>query len=156
MTDYTARVLWEREPDAQGRRYSRAHTWTFDGGTSVPASASPHIVPLPYSSAEAVDPEEALVASLSSCHMLFFLQYAHDAGHTVERYEDNAVGQMGTRDDGRMAMTCVCLVPQVSYGVGPGPDATQERALHERAHHSCFIANSVNFPVHTRVGAEAD
>ncbi len=151
MSEYSAQVLWERGADAQGRRYSRAHNWLFDGGISVPASASPHIVPLPYSSAEAVDPEEALVAALSSCHMLFFLQYAHDCGHTVLRYEDNAVGEMGKREDGRVAMTRVSLSPQVSYAPGDGPNPADEQALHERAHHSCFIANSVKTEVVTEL-----
>ena len=112
----------------------------------VSASSSPHVVPLPFSDAAGVDPEEAFVASLSSCHMLFFLDFARRAGHVVEGYEDVAEGVMAKRDDGRMAMTVVTLRPKISWG-GDAPDADALAALHHQAHEACFIANSVTSEV---------
>ena len=148
MSTYTATIRWTlAASDEFGKgRYARAHSWTFDGGAVVPASSSPQVVPLPFSDAAGVDPEEAFVASLSSCHMLFFLDFARRAGLVVEGYEDVAEGVMAKRDDGRMAMTLVTLRPRVTWG-GEAPDAGALAALHHKAHEACFIANSVTCEV---------
>ena len=148
MSNYSATVRWVRpqSDDFPKGRYSRAHSWSFDGGAVVPASSSPHVVPLPYSDLAGVDPEEAFVASLSSCHMLFFLDFARRAGLVVEGYEDVAEGVMAKRDDGRMAMTLVTLRPKVEWA-GEAPDADAVAALHHKAHEACFIANSVTCEV---------
>ena len=147
MTDYTATVSWELDGTPfTDNRYSRAHRWAFDGGVEVPASSSPHVVPVPYSQADAVDPEEAFVASLSSCHMLWFLHLAARRGVVVERYHDRAVGVMGRDEAGRQSMTVVTLRPEVTYGE-PAPAPEEERAMHHEAHERCFIANSVRTEV---------
>jgi organic hydroperoxide reductase OsmC/OhrA len=148
MSTYTATIRWVREDEddfAKGR-YSRAHQWSFDGGTVVPASSSPHVVPLPLSDPEAVDPEEAFIASLASCHMLFFLDFARRGGFVVDFYVDEAEGVLGKRADGRMAMTKVTLRPNVRW-IGNEPDKAQLDDLHHRAHEACFIANSVTTEV---------
>src|SRR5688572_26763269 len=108
MSEYTATVIWQRG-DARfvDNRYSRAHEWRFDGGAIVPGSSSPHSVPVPLSDPRGVDPEEAFVASLSSCHMLWFLSIAAKRGFVVESYEDNAVGHLEKNESGRLAMTRV-------------------------------------------------
>lgn len=149
MSRFGATVVWHRQESEKftDRRYSRGHVWQFDGGVEVPASSSPHVVPTPYSLAENVDPEEAFVASLSSCHMLFFLHFASDAGLIVDHYADAATGIMETVD-GKTRITKVTLRPKVTYG-GPGPDIDQEDALHHRAHGACFLANSVTSDVVT-------
>ena len=142
--EYTATVSWRREGDedfAKGR-YSRGHVWRFDGGVEVPASASPSVVPAPWSREDAVDPEEALIASLSSCHMLFFLDFARRAGLHVESYEDAAIGTMERIAPGRMAMTRVALRPRIAWA-GDAPDQAALDDLHHKAHEACFIANSV-------------
>ena len=148
MSTYTAAIRWSREAadDFAKGQYSRAHSWSFDGGTVVPASSSPHVVPLPFSDPAGVDPEEAFVASLSSCHMLFFLDFARRAGLVVEGYEDVAEGVLAKRDDGRMAMTLVTLRPRIEWG-GAAPDADALAELHHKAHEACFIANSVTCEV---------
>ncbi|WP_339490717.1 OsmC family protein [Pseudomonas sp. EL_65y_Pfl2_R95] len=144
MSHYTAKVMWQRGTQSfLNNRYSRAHNWLFDGGTQVPASSSPQVVPLPYSDPAAVDPEEAFVASLSSCHMLWFLGIAAKQGFAVDEYEDNAVGVMTNNAQGRMAMTQVTLYPRVTFSVGHCPTNEQLKALHHSAHDQCFIANSV-------------
>jgi len=148
VSTYTATIRWTRQGDgdfAKGQ-YSRAHTWEFDGGMTVPASASPHIVPQPWSDLNAVDPEEAFVASLSSCHMLFFLDFARRAGFTIDDYVDEAEGVLEKRDDGKMAMTRVTLRPRVTWG-GEAPDEATLADLHTQAHEACFIANSVTTEV---------
>ena len=144
MSKYTATVLWVRPADApfKDNRYSRAHEWRFDGGAVVPASSSPSVVRVPLSNAAAVDPEEALVASLSSCHMLFFLSFAASAGFVIDRYEDEAVGELGKNAGGKMAMLKVSLRPKIAWN-GPAPSAEQLDQLHHRAHDACYIANSV-------------
>ena len=115
MSSYTAIVTWERDGAAFiDNRYSRAHRWTFDGGVTVPASSSPHVVALPMSRADAVDPEEAFVASLSSCHMLTFLWIAGRRGFVVDSYRDEAVGVLGKDAGGKLAMTSVTLHPEVA------------------------------------------
>ena len=142
MGKHTAIVRWSRgDGDFAANKHSRAHEWEFDGGLKVPASASPDIVPLPYSVAENVDPEEAFVASISSCHMLFYLHKSRDAGFVVNSYEDEAVGVLEKNASGRLAITRVTLNPVVSYE-GQVPSADQIEALHHEAHELCFIANS--------------
>src|SRR5689334_23902252 len=124
MSTYTATVRWHSKESREGfakGQYSRAHEWAFDGGTVVPASASPHIVPAPWSDPAGVDPEEAFVASLASCHMLFFVDLARRAGFVVDSYVDEAEGTLDKRADGRMAMTRVTLHPRVTWG-GDAPD----------------------------------
>lgn len=142
MGQFTATVAWQRKGAAfTDNRYSRGHDWHFDGGLTVPASSSPDVVPLPYSVAANVDPEEAFVAALSSCHMLFFLGYAAQKGFVVDSYHDEAVGILG-KEDGRTLITHVELRPRVVYGeTAPTPE--EEAALHHRSHEHCFIANSV-------------
>lgn len=133
--------------------YSRGHQWEFDGGAIVPASASPDIVPLPMSIAENVDPEEAFIASISSCHMLFFLSIAARRGFLIDDYVDEAIGVMGKRNDGRTAVTNVTLRPRATYSGEKIPDANQIAKMHRRAHELCFIANSVNTLIETEVQA---
>ena len=148
MADHTCIVTWERgAADFIDRRYSRAHTWTFDGGAVVRGSSSPHVVPPPGSDPAGVDPEEAFVASLSSCHMLWFLDLAARRGYRIDRYIDNAVGTMGRNAAGKLAMTRVVLRPAVTVGLGPQPDVQALTTLHHEAHDQCFIANSVTTDV---------
>ena len=152
MPVYTATVRWQR--DAQkfsDGRYSRGHVWEFDGGASVAASASPHIVPLPWSVEENVDPEEAFVASVSSCHMLFFLSFAQKAGFVIDSYRDDAEGIMEPDELGCVAITKISLKPSVRYA-GPAPDGEAEAALHHDSHEACFIANSIKTRVETVLG----
>jgi organic hydroperoxide reductase OsmC/OhrA len=149
MAEYQATIEWERNGAAfVDLRYSRAHHWDFDGGIRVPASSSPHVVPLPYSVADAVDPEEALVAALSSCHMLSFLSIVAKRGYVVDRYRDTAVGVMGRNDEGKLAILDVTLRPVVTFGGSQQPDDAQLMELHHQAHSVCFIANSVKTRVH--------
>lgn len=147
--EYTATVAWRRASDAKftDNRYSRAHEWTFDGGAVVPASSSPAVVPVPLSSAAAVDPEEAFVAALSACHMLFFLFHAAKKGFVIDRYEDAAIGTMGKNAEGRTAMLKVALRPRVTWGGEQRPAAADIEAMHHRSHEDCFIANSVKCEV---------
>ncbi len=141
---HTALIHWDvGGADFQGKRYSRAHTWTFDGGVVVPASSSPHVVPLPMSDAAAVDPEEAFVASLSSCHMLWFLDIASRAGYAVDSYEDAASGRMGRNAAGKRVVDVVTLRPRARFAGARAPDAATLAALHHQAHEECFLANSV-------------
>lgn len=146
--EYTATVVWQRAGTAvfTDNKYSRAHRWEFDGGAVVPASSSPLVVPLPLSDATAVDPEEALVASLASCHMLFFLSIAARAGHTVQQYRDRAVGVMGRTAEGRQAITQVTLHPAVAFAA-PAPTRQEQQQWHHDAHEQCFIAASVRCAV---------
>lgn len=148
MSTYTATVVWERAAGAvfKDNKYSRAHQWRFDGGTVVPASSSPKVVPLPQSKEEAVDPEEAFIASLSSCHLLFFLFYAAKAGFVIDHYEDEAIGEIGKNAQGVVAMLKVRLRPQIAWA-DKTPSASELNELHHRAHESCYIANSVKTEV---------
>ncbi|WP_310467499.1 OsmC family protein [Sphingomonas sp.] len=149
MSTYTATIRWKRgvsEAYSDGR-YSRAHEWAFDGGAVVSASASPHIVLAPHSDAAGVDPEEAFVASLASCHMLFLLDFARRGGFVVDSYSDEAEGVLAKRADGRMAMTRVTLRPRIAWGGDKVPDASKVAELHHQAHEACFIANSVTTEV---------
>lgn len=153
MSDYFATIHWERNPaeDFPSNNYSRAHTWSFDGGVTVPASPSPHIVKAPWSEAANVDPEEAFVASLSSCHMLFFLAFAAKQGVVVNSYRDEAVGVLEANAAGKMAMTTVTLRPRIEFDPANTPTPEQLDELHHRAHEHCFIANSV----HTTINIES-
>ena len=143
MAHHTARILWESNTDDfQKNQYSRAHHWSFDGGQTVLASSSPSVVRVPFSDPAGIDPEEALVASLSSCHMLTFLYYAAKSGFAVLRYEDNAEGVMAKNGQGRMAITRVTLKPLVTFK-DKQPSRAELDHLHHVAHEECFIANSV-------------
>jgi organic hydroperoxide reductase OsmC/OhrA len=152
MAEYTASIQWARGADEAfvDQRYSRGHEWVFDGGVRVPASSSPHVVPLPYSVEANVDPEEAFVASLSSCHMLFFLAIAGQQGFVVESYVDNAVGVMEKGRDGKIAMTHVTLRPRAVFA-GEPPSIEALEQMHHTAHEKCFIANSVKTAVVTEI-----
>lgn len=148
MRHYSAEVLWSRaDQDFLDGRYSRKHRWRFDGGTEVPASASPHIVPAPLSDPGSVDPEEAFVAALSSCHMLWFLSIAAKRGFRVDQYADKAVGIMDRNAEGRWAMSAVTLRPAVRFSGERLPTREQIDAMHHEAHRECFIANSVKTEV---------
>jgi organic hydroperoxide reductase OsmC/OhrA len=145
---FEAQVEWNRNgQDFHGQRYSRAHAWHFDGGATVPASSSPLSVPLPMSDAAAVDPEEALVAAASSCHMLFFLSIAAKRGHTVDAYRDNAIGLLGKNAQGKMAMTRITLRPAITFAGTAPPGAEELEAIHHEAHDKCYIANTLNCDV---------
>lgn len=154
MSTHTARISWVRGgDDFASDRYRRSHFWHFDGGVQVRASSSPAVVPVPLSCAEAVDPEEAFVAALSSCHMLWFLSIARAAGFVVERYEDDAEGIMARNADGVIAITEVRLRPTTVFA-GQSPDAEGLTALHHDAHRQCFLAASVTATItcHPRIG----
>jgi organic hydroperoxide reductase OsmC/OhrA len=146
VADHVATVEWRSDGRFGDGGYSRAHRWSFDGGAVVPASASPHVVKPPLSDPAGVDPEEALVASVSSCHMLWFLHLARDAGLDVAAYRDEAKGAMGRDDRGRMAVTRIVLRPDIEFA-GEPPDAETLERLHHEAHDKCFIANSLRTEV---------
>ncbi len=153
--EYHALIHWARgSAPFTDNRYSRGHTWRFDGGVEVPASSSPSVLRVPLSVEAAVDPEEAFVAALSSCHMLWFLSLAAAGGWCVDDYRDDAIGVMGRNAAGKTAMLHVTLRPQVKFAGEPRPAATDIEHLHHRAHEECFIANSVTTQV--RIGAPAD
>ena len=143
MAGYVATIEWSRgDHPFLDQTYSRVHDWRFDGGAVVKGSPAPTSVPAPMSDPSAVDPEEALVAAVSSCHMLFFLAFAAKAGFVVDRYRDDAVGTMGRDERGRMAITQVVLRPDIAFS-GTGPDKAALADLHHRAHEHCYIANSI-------------
>lgn len=144
MSTYTAQLLWERgDDDFLGKRYSRRHSVAFDGGARTLWSSSPQHVPVPLSDAAAIDPEEALVAAISSCHMLWFLALAAKQGYCVDRYADEPAGEMGRNAEGRLAITVVTLRPAVQFSGEKLPSAADLAHLHERAHEECYVANSV-------------
>ena len=146
--EYHALIHWARgDAPFLDNRYSRGHTWRFDGGVEVPASSSPSVVRVPMSVEAAVDPEEAFVAALASCHMLWFLSLAAQGGWCVDDYRDDAAGVMGKNAAGKIAMLRVSLRPRVRFSGAPPPDAAQLKELHHRAHAACFIANSVTTQV---------
>ena len=152
MSEYVATIRWQRgDQSFTDDQYSRGHEWEFDGGTTIAASASPDIVPLPMSVAENVDPEEAFVASLSSCHMLFFLAIAAKSGFVVDEYTDAATGRMDKDAEGKTAMTQVVLRPNAVYSGDRIPDRAKVEKMHHRAHELCFIANSVKTEVTTEI-----
>lgn len=141
-----ALIEWRAEGDFPAGHYSRVHQWRFDGGAMVAASSSPSIVPVPMSDPAGVDPEEALVASVASCHMLWFLDLARRAGLDVAAYRDSAFGEMGRIGEGRYALTRITLRPRIDFA-GRTPAAAELDALHARAHDHCFIANSLKTQV---------
>ncbi len=148
MAEYKAVVVWQRNKAVfTDNRYSRGHLWQFDGGIEVPASASPHVVPMPLAVEAAVDPEEAFVVSLSSCHMLWFLSIVAKRGFVVENYRDEAVGVMAKNSDGKLAITRVTLRPAVKFGGERLPNRSEIEAMHHEAHEECFIASSVKTDV---------
>ncbi|WP_160004141.1 OsmC family protein [Rhizobium sp. 18055] len=149
MTTFTAKVAWTRgEGSFTDGRYSRGHSWSFDGGATIAASASPHNVPLPYAIAENVDPEEAYVAALSSCHMLFYLWIASKKRIGIDSYVDDAVGVM-EKVDGKMMVSRVELRPQVVY-TAEMPSREAQEKMHHQAHELCFLANSVKTAIDIR------
>lgn len=145
MFKYLAKINWVRSSDENyiDNKYSRRHSWSFDGGVTVQASSSPHIVPLPYSVEANVDPEEAFVASLSSCHMLFFLSIAAKRRYVIDTYLDDAVGIMDNDSNGKMSMTKVTLHPKIIFSGEKKPILKQIENMHHQSHEQCFIANSV-------------
>ena len=145
---YTSKITWTRnEAVFSDNRYSRKHIWQFDGGIEVRASSSPQVVRLPMSEAAAVDPEEAFVASLASCHMLWFLDIAARAGFIIDSYVDDAVGTLAKNSDGKFAMTVVTLKPHVIFSGEKRPLNDDIQRMHHQAHKECFIANSVKSEV---------
>lgn len=154
MQQFEASISWNRgQQPFLDQRYSRAHSWQFDGGLQVPASSSPLSVPLPMSDPAAVDPEEALVAALSGCHMLFFLSFAARAGFVVDSYRDQAVGTMEKDARGKMSMTRIALRPVIAFSGERRPDSAALAALHHEAHEHCYIANSIRAQVTIEGGA---
>ncbi len=148
MQQFKATIAWQRGAQPfTDNRYSRAHEWEFDGGLRVPASSSPLSVPLPMSDPGAVDPEEALVAAVSSCHMLFFLSIAQQRGFTIDRYRDDAEGTLARNAAGKMAMTAITLRPSIAFGGAALPAAQDIAAMHHAAHEKCYIANSITADV---------
>lgn len=148
MSEHRATVEWSRGgQDFTGNRYSRAHDWRFDGGAVVRGSSAPTSVPEPMSDPAAVDPEEALVAALSSCHMLFFLAFAAKGGFTVDTYRDEAVGVLGRDERGKTSITMITLRPAATFSGALVPDPAAIDALHHRAHEACYIANSIRSEV---------
>jgi organic hydroperoxide reductase OsmC/OhrA len=146
MSRHTALIAWRSDGGFADNSYSRRHLWRFDGGAEVIASASPDVVPVPRSDPAGVDPEEALVASAASCHMLWFLSLAQEAGLAVESYEDEAVAEMGRTGPGKYAIVKIVLHPRIAFA-GQAPDRAELDRLHHEAHERCFIANTLNCPI---------
>jgi organic hydroperoxide reductase OsmC/OhrA len=142
VSEHEALIEWRSDGRFVEGGYSRGHVWHFDGGAEVRGSSSPSVIPEPMSDPAGVDPEEALVASASSCHMLWFLGLAREAGLDVESYSDRAGGTMGRGEDGRIAITRITLRPSIVFA-GRRPDAEELARLHHEAHEKCFIANSL-------------
>ncbi len=148
MSEHKAIIAWKRTgPDFLKGNYSREHTWTFDGGATVPASPSPTVVPAPWSNPVHVDPEEAFVASVSSCHMLTFLFLASKQGFQVDSYRDEAVGHMSKNEKGVPWVSSITLHPHIEYSGDKRPTPAEEEQLHHRSHEQCFIANSIKTEV---------
>ena len=153
MSEYGAVIRWNRGKDEifSDNQYSRGHMWEFDGGVKVPASSSPHVVPLPYSVEENVDPEEAFIAALSSCHMLVFLSIAAKRNYVIEEYVDDAVGVLEEDSEGVTSVTQVTLRPKVVFSGDKQPTYQQLEKLHHLSHQHCFIANSVKTVITTEI-----
>lgn len=148
MIEIETQIRWDRNGATfTDNCYSRAHDWTFDGGASVRASSSPHIVPLPYSDPTAIDPEEAFIAAISSCHMLWFLFFAAKEKWIVNSYHDAAIGTMAKNEAGKLVISKVELRPQIEWESQSVPSPLDIARLHERAHAECFIANSIKTEV---------
>ncbi|WP_213864693.1 OsmC family protein [Vibrio crassostreae] len=145
MSEYGAIIRWQKSEDEafSDNQYSRGHTWEFDGGVIVPASSSPHVVPLPLSVEANVDPEEAFIAALSSCHMLTFLGIAAKQKYVIDSYVDDAIGVLEEDESGRSSVTTVILRPKIVFIGSKVPTRAQLDKLHHLAHKNCFIANSV-------------
>jgi organic hydroperoxide reductase OsmC/OhrA len=151
MSEYKVTIKWQRtSPDFLKGRYSREHTWTFDGGATVPASPSPHVVPAPWSNPACVDREEAFVAAISSCHMLTFLFLASKQGFQIDSYEDEAVGVMANNEKGVPWVSSVTLNPKIVFSGDKMPAPADEKQLHHLAHEQCYIANSVKTEITVR------
>ena len=143
MSKHEALIFWERKnQNFVDNKYSRAHQWEFDG-VKVPASSSPSVLPVPLSSVEAIDPEEALVAATSSCHMLFFLSIAAKRGFTIDLYSDQAYGEMGKNSEGKTLMSKITLRPKIEFSGIKQPSAAEIAEVHHLAHEQCFISNSL-------------
>ena len=153
MSEHFARINWTRDNNESyiDNKYSRGHEWIFDGGMTIQASSSPHVVPLPYSVEENIDPEEVFVASISSCHMLFFLSIAAKRRYVIDSYVDNAVGIMGKDSNGKISMTTVTLKPDVQFSGTKKPTMQQLEKMHHQSHEQCFIANSVKTEIVTEI-----
>ncbi|MCG9627922.1 OsmC family protein [Vibrio mediterranei] len=153
MSEHYAQVSWKRKQDEvfSDNNYSRGHVWKFDGGLTVPASPSPHVVPLPLSIEENIDPEEAYIAALSSCHMLVFLSIAAKRKYVIDSYIDKAVGILAENEVGRMAVTKVILRPDVVFSGERVPTREQLEKMHHLSHENCFIANSVKTEIVTEI-----
>lgn len=148
MSEYIAIIQWKRNQEKfTDNSYSRQHLWKFDGGVEVSASSSPQVVPIPYSNPACVDPEEAFIVSLSSCHMLWFLSIAAKKNFVVDSYIDKVVGIMGKNEDRKLAITKVYLRPEVKFSGENLPTLKEVETIHDEAHHSCFLANSVKTEV---------
>ena len=145
MSQYSAQLDWQRQPGETftDQRYSRRHTLRFDGGVVLPGSSAVASVPLPWSDPGAVDPEEMFIAALSSCHLLWFLSLAAQAGYRVDRYTDEAEGTLARDSRGTLSMTQVTLRPQVQFSGTKTPSLEALQALHHEAHERCYIAQSV-------------
>lgn len=153
MSHYTAELSWQRGDQIfTDNRYSRAHTWKFDGGVEVPASSSPHVVRVPFSNPSNVDPEEAFLAAIASCHLLTFLYVAAKAGFRIDSYTDAASAEMGKNAAGRTAVLSATLRPQIVFSGAKVPTDEELARLHHQAHEECFIANSVTTEVHIAGG----
>jgi organic hydroperoxide reductase OsmC/OhrA len=153
MHRYEAKITWNRNgAKFSDNRYSRAHEWAFDGGVKVPASASPAVVRPPFSVAEAIDPEEALVAAASSCHMLSFLFLAAKRGFVVDSYVDEAFGVMEKNPQGKLAITRITLRPKIQFSPEKPPSPAELESLHHAAHEECYIANSLACEVVVEAG----
>ena len=147
MSEHRARIVWKNTGDFARGKYSREHTWAFDGGQSVIASSSPAAVPVPLSNPAGIDPEEALVASVSSCHMLTFLFLAYKQGYVIDAYSDDASGSMAKNEKGIYWVDRVTLRPEVAFVGDKRPTPAELEALHHEAHDQCFISNSVKSEV---------
>jgi organic hydroperoxide reductase OsmC/OhrA len=144
MSEHKATIHWKRtSPDFLKGRYSREHAWEFDGGMTVQASPSPSVVPVPFSNPAFVDPEEAFVASVSSCHMLTFLFIAGKKGFVVDSYRDGAVGIVEKNEKGIPWVAAVVLRPVIVFSGEKTPSREDMDQLHHMAHEQCFIANSI-------------
>lgn len=153
MSEHQAKIEWQRQPNEafHDNQYSRAHTWHFDGGVVVPASSSPLVIPPPLSEESHVDPEEAFVAAISSCHMLTFLGIAAKRRYVIDAYTDTAIGVMQADNQGYMSVTKVTLKPEIVFLGDKQPSLEQLEKMHHLAHQHCFIANSVKTEIVTEV-----
>ncbi|HSP88728.1 MAG TPA: OsmC family protein [Ignavibacteriaceae bacterium] len=150
---YKVKIIWQKKSSEvfSDKKYSREHKWFFDGGIELKASSSPQVVPVPMSNESAVDPEEAFIASISSCHMLWFLSIAADKKFIVETYEDNSEGILEKNSEGKLAVTKINLLPKIIFSGENIPTKKQIEEIHEKAHEKCFIANSVKTEINVKI-----